>query len=112
VKNIITGYVTRLTRQVPLGEQELLTLPEYLSSPPVFSGVRVTRSLVFCVVFCRSLFVLSSVRVTRSLVFCVVFCRSLFVFSGVRVTRSLVFFVVFGRSLFVFSGVRVHYTEN
>ena len=28
-------------------EQELLTLPEHLSSPPVFSEVRVTRSLVF-----------------------------------------------------------------
>ena len=41
--------------QPPLVEQELLTLPEHLSSPPVFSGVRVTRSLVFCVVFCRSL---------------------------------------------------------
>jgi hypothetical protein len=27
-------------------EQELLTLPEHLSSHPVFSGVRVTRSLV------------------------------------------------------------------
>jgi hypothetical protein len=32
-------------------EQELLTLPEHLSSPPVFSGVRVTRSLVLCVCF-------------------------------------------------------------
>jgi hypothetical protein len=29
----------------------LLTLPEHLSSPPVFSGVRVTRSLVWCVCF-------------------------------------------------------------
>ena len=37
-----------------------LTLPEHLSSPPVFSGVRVTRSLVLCVVLCRSLFVLLS----------------------------------------------------
>ena len=27
-------------------EQELLTLPEHLTSPPVFSGVRVTRSSV------------------------------------------------------------------
>jgi hypothetical protein len=27
------------------------TLPEYLSSPPVFSGVRVTRYLVLCVCF-------------------------------------------------------------
>jgi hypothetical protein len=43
--------VTRLTRRVPLVEQELLTLPEHLSSPPVFSGVRVTRSLVLYVCF-------------------------------------------------------------
>ena len=40
-----TGFVTRLTRRVPLVEQELLTLPEHLSSSPVLSGVRVTRSL-------------------------------------------------------------------
>jgi hypothetical protein len=45
----ITGFVTRLTRRVPLVEQELITLPEHLSSPPVFSGFRVTRSLVLCV---------------------------------------------------------------
>jgi hypothetical protein len=32
-------------------EQELLTLPKCLSSPPVFSGVRVTRSLVLCLCF-------------------------------------------------------------
>ena len=32
-------------------EQELLTLPEHLSSPLAFSGVRVTRSLVLCVCF-------------------------------------------------------------
>ena len=44
-------FITRLTRRVPLVEQELLTLPEHLSSPPVFSGVRVTRSLVFYVCF-------------------------------------------------------------
>jgi len=34
-----------------------LTIPEHLSSPPVFSRVRVARSLVFSVVFFRSLFV-------------------------------------------------------
>ena len=45
------GFVTRLTRRVPLVEQELLTLPEHLSSPPVFGGVRVTRSLVLYVCF-------------------------------------------------------------
>ena len=38
-------------------EQELLTLPEHMSSPPVFSVVCVAQSLIFCVVFCRSLFV-------------------------------------------------------
>ena len=48
---LITGFVTRLTLRVPLVEQELLTLPEHLNSPPVFSGVRVTRSLVLCVCF-------------------------------------------------------------
>ena len=31
---------------VTLVDPELLTLPEHLSSPPVFSGVHVTRSLV------------------------------------------------------------------
>jgi hypothetical protein len=48
---IITGFVTRLTRRVPLVVQELLILPQHLSSPPVCSGVRVTRSLVLCVFF-------------------------------------------------------------
>jgi hypothetical protein len=32
-------------------EQELHCFPEHMSSPPVFSGVRVTRSLVLCVCF-------------------------------------------------------------
>ena len=53
---LITGLVTRLTRRVSLVEQEPPTLPEHLSSPPVFSGVRVTRSLILYV-FCWSLFV-------------------------------------------------------
>ena len=40
-------------------EQELFTLPEHMSSPPVFSGVRVTQSLVLCAcMFCSSLFFL------------------------------------------------------
>ena len=55
---LITGFVTRATWQMPLVEQEWLNLPEHLTSPPVFSGVCVPQSLVFCVVFCRSLFVL------------------------------------------------------
>ena len=48
---LITGFVTRLTQRVSLVEQELPTLPEHLSSPPVFSGVRVTRSSVLYVCF-------------------------------------------------------------
>ena len=30
-------------------EQELLTIPEHLCTLPVFSGLRVARSLLFCV---------------------------------------------------------------
>ena len=48
---LITGFVTRLTRRVPLVKQELPTLPDHLSSSPVFSGVRVTRSLVLYICF-------------------------------------------------------------
>ena len=40
---LITGFVVILTRRVPLVEN--------LSSPPVFSEVRVTRFLVLCVCF-------------------------------------------------------------
>jgi hypothetical protein len=47
----ITGFVTRLTRWVSLVEQELLILPEHLSSPPLLSGVRVTWSLALYVCF-------------------------------------------------------------
>ena len=34
-----------------LVEQELPTLPEHMSASPVFSGIRVTRSLVLCAMF-------------------------------------------------------------
>ena len=40
--------------------KELLTVPEHMSSHQVFSGVRIARSLVVCVMFYRSLFVLLS----------------------------------------------------
>lgn len=39
-------------------EQELLKLLKHLSSLPGVSGVCVTRSFVFCVMFCWSLFIL------------------------------------------------------
>ena len=53
----VLHVLVRLTRRVPLVEQELLTLPQHLSSPRFLIGVRVTRCLVLCV-FCRLLFVL------------------------------------------------------
>jgi len=37
--------------ETSLVEQEIRILPEHLSSPSVFSGVGVTRSLVLCVCF-------------------------------------------------------------
>ena len=43
-----------------LVEQELLTLPEHLGSSPIFSEFVLFDLLVFCVMFCRSLFVLLS----------------------------------------------------
>ena len=72
----IIGFVIRLTQRVPLMEQGLLTLPEHLSSLPVFSGVRVTRSLVLCVCFVdRCLFFC-----TFSFGHCVVFSSSIYGF--------------------------------
>ena len=72
---LIIGFVARLTRRVPLVEQGLLTLPEHMSSPPVFSGVRVTPSLVLYVCF-----------VDRRLSFCT-FSLAI-VFSVLRYTNS------------------------
>ena len=40
------------------GLTELLTIMENINSQPLFSGVRVARSLVFCAMICRSLFFL------------------------------------------------------
>ena len=56
-------YSCRLTVawRVSHVEQELLAIPEHLSSTPVFSGIRVARSLVFYVMLCRSLFVLLAI---------------------------------------------------
>jgi hypothetical protein len=47
----LSSTLSVLTRRVSLVKQELLTLPEHPSSPPGFSGVRVTRSLVLYVCF-------------------------------------------------------------
>ena len=122
---IITNYIWTSSYPMPNlvsdVKQKLLSLPVHPNSLPVCSGVRVARSLVFCVfcrLFCLSFFELqlliipfSGVRVARSLVFCVfcrLFCLSFFElqlliipFSGVRVARSLVFFVMVCRLMFV-----------
>jgi hypothetical protein len=45
----------KVTQEVSLVEQELHSLPRHMRSP-VFGGIRVARSLVFWVEFCRSLF--------------------------------------------------------
>ena len=73
VRLILSGNVLTVLKLV---EHELDIFPQNLSSPPVFSGVRVTRSFVLCVMFCRSLFVLC----TFSFVHCVVCPSSIFGF--------------------------------
>jgi hypothetical protein len=59
--------VARVTRWVSLLEQEIPALPEHLSSLLVFC---VVKSNVFCVVFCRSLFILLSLFIFR---YCIVY---------------------------------------
>jgi hypothetical protein len=58
---LITRSVTRVTQRMLYVEQELFTRPEYQRSPPVFHGVRVARSLVFFLRFCRLLFFLLAI---------------------------------------------------
>ena len=73
---LITGFVTRLTRWVPLAEQKLPAVPVHLSWPPVFSGVHVIRTLVLCVCI-----------VDRFLSFCTCFLLAI-VMSVLRYTDS------------------------
>jgi len=56
--SLITGFISRVTRRVPLAENELPTLPEHLGLLQALIGVRGARSIVICVLFCRSFFVL------------------------------------------------------
>jgi hypothetical protein len=55
---LITRFVTRVTWRVSLVEQELLTLVEHLSSPPVFSEISCYSIFSFMCMLCRLLFVL------------------------------------------------------
>ena len=59
-----TRILTRVTQWVPLVKQELSTISEQLSTQLVFHlfcGIHVAQSLVFCIMFCRSLFVFLSI---------------------------------------------------
>jgi len=73
---LISRFVTRVTQRVPLVEQELLTLLEHMSSPPVFSGVHITRSLVLC----TFVYVLEIIVCTFSFGHCVVCSSSIYGF--------------------------------
>jgi hypothetical protein len=54
---ILDVLMTQVARRVPLVEQDPPTIPKHWFLR--FSGIRVARSLVFCVVFCRSFVPLS-----------------------------------------------------
>ena len=46
------------TQQVSHVEQVMLSISEYLSSPPICIGFRIARSLVFCLISCGPLFII------------------------------------------------------
>ena len=70
-------------------EQELTTLQEPSSLPPVFSGVHDAQYLVFCVVFYRLLFVLSF------FFFCPLHCLFSVDYLPLSVLRRLSPFIIF-----------------
>ena len=77
-------------------EQELLTLPEQLSSIRCFSGVRVARYLIICIVFCKSLFVCPFVPFLLTIVLSVL----------LRITTSDYLFGIFKLSIDMNMGKR------
>ena len=68
-----------------LVEQELLTIPEYLSYPRSSCRVGVAQFIVFCVVFLRSLFVILSSD------FWLLYCHSIYGFYGLRLMHLQTF---------------------
>ena len=54
---LVIVFVTIVTKRVPQMEQKLSTLSEHMSSLSIFRGIRVAKSLVFCVIFYISLIV-------------------------------------------------------
>ena len=65
---IITGFVTRVRTGATSGARTA-TSQEHLNSFPIFSGARVTRILVLCVMLCRSLFVLFLLTIVLSSIY-------------------------------------------
>ena len=82
---------------IKLMDQELLTLPQHLRSSPVFSGVRVTRSLVLYVCF-----------VDRCLSFCT-FLLAIVLSVLLRYTHSGCPFDIFKLFFFVGNSERTSY---
>jgi hypothetical protein len=80
-----------VTRRMTLEEQELLTFPEHLCSfIPGFCGACVDQSLVFCEVFCGSLFV------CLSLIFCPLYCLSFFDLR-LMITPNFSYIIIYSR---------------
>ena len=99
-------FVTRVSQV----DQELLTLLQHLSSHPIFSGVYVAWSLVFCTVFCRSLFVLLAIVLcivspliySCWLPFCTLYCLPF----DLQLLVTILYFVL---SLLWFTAVGYHF---
>jgi hypothetical protein len=82
-------------------EQELLSLPEHLNSPPVFSGGMRYSIFSFICMFCRALFVLLYFFWGSMLLICLVFCVVLLCFYVLSLWCPLRFRIekMFGLSL-------------
>ena len=81
---LATTSIKKSPQTMGNGLAELLTIPENMNSQPLFSGVCVALSLVFCAMFCRSLFVL--------------FHLSIVLYVFLRITASDNPFVIFNFS--------------
>jgi hypothetical protein len=101
--------VKTVTSRVPHVEQELLSFPQHLSYPRVCSGVRVAGFLVFCVVFCRLLFVLFLLAIVFSVL--LQFTGSDYPFGIIKLFSqqtvkkaiyALMHFIIFSRNMYTF----------
>jgi hypothetical protein len=85
-------------RKVYYTTPELLTLPEHLVSPCVYSGIRAVQSLVFYVICSPSLLVifrlvivLFVLRITASYYLFGIYMYTLFIDTYVTIIRQIVF---------------------